>query len=58
MPTPYERIDTLEAELRALIAKVDRIAQHPALSVPPLSNGPEDKAIPGSTLHLPAKAKH
>ncbi len=55
MPTPYERIDTLESALREVIARLERVEQHPALSVPPLS---ADRAVPGSTLHLPAKGKH
>lgn len=51
--TPYERIDQLETIVRDLTSRLARVEQHPALSVPPLG----DKAVPGSTLHLP-KAKH
>ena len=53
--TPYERIDQLEAIMRDLTARLARIEQHPALSVPPIE---ADRTVPGSTLHLPAKAKH
>jgi hypothetical protein len=55
MPTPYERIDVLEQAARDLIARVEKLekaAQQGAVY------GTPDKAVPGSTLHLPAKAKH
>jgi hypothetical protein len=39
--------------VRELVARLERVEQHPALSVPPI-----DKTVPGSTLHLPAKGKH
>jgi hypothetical protein len=56
MPTPYERIDVLEGHVRDLLARVEKLEK--AQQQGAVYGGPADKAVPGSTLHLPAKAKH
>jgi hypothetical protein len=54
MPTPYERIDVIEQALKVLIARVEVLEKrHQQTDV----YGVADKAVPGTTLHLPPKAR-
>ena len=59
MPTPYERIDNLETVVRDLLARVERLEKaQQLLHGQPYGVPEQDRAVPGGTLHLPAKGKH
>jgi hypothetical protein len=53
--TPYERIDVLEQALKVLVARVDALEKHRQQGD---VHAPADKAVPGTTLHLPPNGKH
>jgi len=54
---PYERIDQLEIIVRDLalrVSKLEKAQQQGAVYGAP----EQDRAVPGGTLHLPAKGRH